>query len=128
MKKLIVLLLISGAVYSQSVTKKETINKLLCKTWIADYAMMNNKKIQKMGQMKTLTYTFKTDHTYTANEKISGTWSYNGKKKNIELFVNGDLKSTISILQSKKMAMVLKADVEAPVEITKIEIHFKPKA
>jgi hypothetical protein len=127
MKKLFILLLISSAVYSQNVTKKEAINTLLCKTWIANYAMMNNMKVQKMGQMKRLSYTFKTDHTYLANNTISGKWQYNTKKKNIELFVNGSLKSTITNLQSQKMAMVLNADVNAPKEIAKIEIHFKPK-
>lgn len=127
MKKLLILLLISGAVYSQNVTKKETINQLLCKTWNADYAMMNGLKVQKMGPMKSLTYTFKADNTYLANGIVSGKWQYNAKKKNIELFVNGILKSTITTLQSKKIVMILNADKSAPKEVAKLEIYFKPK-
>jgi hypothetical protein len=127
MKKLLLLLLISGVVYSQNVTKKETINQLLCKTWNADYAMMNGLKVQKMGPMKSLTYSFKADNTYLANGTVSGKWQYNAKKKNIELLVNGILKSTITTLQSKKMAMILNADSSAPKDVPKLEIYFKPK-
>ena len=127
MKKLLIILLLSSAVYSQNVTKKETINKLLCKTWIADYALLNGLKVEKMGQMKSLDYTFKSDNTYLANGTISGKWQYNAKKKSIELLVNGILKSTITSLQSKKLVMILNADKSAPKEVTKLEIYFKPK-
>jgi hypothetical protein len=127
MKKLLALILISGAVYSQNITKKESINQNLCKTWIADYAMMGGLKVEKMGQMKSLTYTFKADNTYVANGTVSGKWQYNSKKKNIELFVSGVAKSTITTLQSKKIVMVLNVDKAAPKEIGKLEIYFKPK-
>ena len=128
MKKLLVVLLISGAVYSQNITKKETINQNLCKAWITDYAMMGGLKVEKMGQMKSLTYTFKADNTYLANGRtVSGKWQYNSKKKNIELLVNGVLKSTITTLQSKKIIMVLNLDKSGPKEMGKLEIYFKPK-
>lgn len=126
MRKLVILLLLSGTVYSQNVTKKETINQLLCKTWIADYAMLNGLKVEKMGQMKSLEYTFKADGTYLANKTVSGTWKYNAGKKSIDLFVNGILKSTITTLQSKKTIMVLSPDKSAP-KMGKFEIYFKPK-
>ena len=127
MKKLLVFLLISGTVYSQNITKKEAINQYLCKVWAADYAMMGGLKVEKMGQMKSLTYTFKADNTYLANGTVSGKWQYNSKKRNIELLVNGVLKSTITSLHSKKMIMVLNVDKSAPKEIGKLEIYFKPK-
>ena len=48
MKKLLfIALLISSAAFSQSVTKKETITKLLLKSWKADYGMMNGLRIEK---------------------------------------------------------------------------------
>ncbi|WP_264521477.1 hypothetical protein [Flavobacterium sp. N1994] len=127
MKKLLILLLLSGTVYSQNISKKEAINKNLCKAWVADYAMMGGLKVEKMGQMKSLTYTFKSDNTYLANGTISGKWQYNSKKKNIELLVNGVLKSTITSLEKKKIVMILNVDKSAPKEMGKLEIYFKPK-
>ncbi|WP_293872042.1 hypothetical protein [Flavobacterium sp.] len=127
MKKLLVFLLLSGAVYSQNILKKETINQYLCKTWMADYAMMGGLKVEKMGQMKSLTYSFKADHTYLANGTVSGKWQYNSKNKNIELFAGDVLKSTITTLKSKKMVMVLNADKSGPKEMSALEIYFKQK-
>ena len=128
MKKLLIALLISGAVYSQNITKKETINQDLCKSWVANYAMMNGLKVEKMGPMKSLVYTFKTDNTYMANGTVSGTWKFNAKKKCVELYLNGVLKSTITTLQNKKLIMILNADKSAPKTISSLEIYFKPKA
>jgi hypothetical protein len=129
MKKLLLLLLISSAVYSQNITQdKATATKLLCKTWIADYAMMNGLKIEKMGQMKSLEYTFKADGTYVGNKTVTGKWLFNAKKKCIELYLNGILKSTITSLQSKKIVMILNVDKSAPKGIGKLEIYFKSKA
>ena len=129
MKKLIfLLLLISGTVYSQNIVhNKETVTKFLCKTWIANYAMMNGLKVEKMGQMQALEYSFKADGTYLANKTVSGKWQFNAKKKCVELYLNGVLKSTISSLQSKKMVMVLNVDKSAPKNIKTLEIYFKPK-
>lgn len=129
MKKIFLLLLISGAVYSQNITQdKATASKLLCKTWTADYAMMNGLRIEKMDKMKSLEYSFKSDGTYLGNKTVTGKWQFNTKKKCIELYVNNILKSTITSLQSKKIVMKLNADKSAPKEIGKLEIYFKPKA
>jgi len=128
MSKLLILLLISGFAFSQNITKKESINKFLLKTWVADYAMMNGLKVEKMGAMKAMEYNFKADGTFLANKTVNGTWKYNEKKKGIELFVNGSLKSTIISLQSKRIAMVLNADKQAPKNVKSFEIFFKPKA
>jgi hypothetical protein len=128
MKKLFILLLLSSAVYSQNINhKKEIATKFLCKTWIANYAMMNGLKVEKMGQMKTLEYTFKADGTYLANKTVSGKWQFNARKKCVELYLNGALKSTITTLQSKKAVMVLNADKSAPKDLKTLEIYFKPK-
>lgn len=128
MKKIFILLLISSAVYSQNIThKKEIVNKFLCKTWVANYAMMNGLKVEKMGQMKALEYSFKADGTYLANKTVSGKWQFNAKKKCVELYLNGVLKSTITTLQSKKVVMKLNADKSAPQNIQSLEIYFKPK-
>lgn len=129
MKKLIALLLISGAVYSQNIThNKETVTKFLCKSWVANYAMMNGLRVEKLGQMKSLEYTFKADGTYLANKTVSGKWQFNAKKKCVELYLNGVLKSTITSLQSKKVVMQLNADKSAPKDLKSLEIYFKPKA
>lgn len=128
MKKILILLLLSGAAYSQNVTdKKETVTAYLCKTWVTNYAMMNGLKVEKLGQMKSLEYTFKADGTYLANKTMSGTWKLNPKKKSIELYLNGTLKSTIIALRSKKVIMKLNADKSAPKDIQSLEIYFKPK-
>lgn len=127
MKKLLILLLVCGSVYAQNITQnKETIVKVLCKTWGANYAMMNGLKVEKMGQMKTLEYSFKADGTYLANKTATGNWKFNAQKKQIELYLDGILKSTITSLQSKKMVMVLATDKAAP-KGSKFEIYFKLK-
>ena len=121
------MLVVSSAVYSQNITKKETINQFLCKTWVVDYGMMNGLKIEKLGQMKALIYSFKADNTYTLNGQTRGTWQYNAKKKSIELFQSNILRSTIVTLQSKKIVMTLNSDKSAPKEVSKLEIYFSPK-
>lgn len=127
MKKLFILFLLSGTVYSQNITQnKEAVTKLLCKTWLADYAMLNGLKVEQMGQMKSLKYTFKADGTYQMNDK-SGKWQFNEKKKCIELFLDGTLKSTITSLQNKKIVMILNPDKSAPKGMGKFEIYFKSK-
>jgi len=128
MKKIILLLLISSAAFSQNVTKKETINTFLLKNWIADYGMMNGLKIEKLGPMKQLEYNFKADNTYTVNKDKTGQWKYNEKKKCIELFQNGKLMSTIITLKNKSFAMTLNPDKSAPKDIKDLQIFFKPKA
>lgn len=127
MKRLLLLLLLSGTVYSQGITHdKETVSKFLCKTWVVNYAMMNGLKVEKLGPMQSLKYAFKADGTYTMNDKNPGTWKFNAKKKVVELYVDGALKSTITSLQSKKAVMILTANPATPKG--KIEIYFKPKA
>ncbi|MGC4039333.1 MAG: hypothetical protein QM710_00665 [Flavobacterium sp.] len=128
MKKLLLILLISSVAFSQNVAKKETINKFLLKTWTADYAMMNGQKIEKMGQMKKMEYVFKADNTYTLNKDKSGQWKYDEKKKCIELFQDGKLRSTITSLKEKSFVMTLNPDKAAPKGVKDFQIFFKPKA
>jgi hypothetical protein len=128
MKKLLILLLISSAAFSQNITQdKATISKFLCKNWIANYAMMNGLRAEKLGPIKSLEYSFKADGTYVGNKTVTGKWQFNAKKKCIELYVKGVLKSTITTLQNKKIVMVLNTDKSAPKESSKLEIYFKPK-
>jgi hypothetical protein len=127
MKKLLIALLLTSAVYSQNITyNKETVTKFLCKSWVANYAMLNGLKVEQMGQMKSLKYTFKADGTYLLNDK-AGKWKFNAKKKCVELYLDETLKSTITTLQSKKIVMVLAPDKAAPKGSGKFEIYFKPK-
>lgn len=128
MKKMLIILLISSAAYSQNITdSKATVTRLLCKTWKANDAMMNGLKVQNMGQMKSLEFTFTADGNYLGNKIIKDKWKFNAKKKCIELYEKGVLKSTITTLQSKKIVMVLNADKSAPKNVTQLEIYFKPK-
>lgn len=126
MKKIIILLFISNIVFAQNIAKKEVLEANLFKNWVADYAMLNGLRVEKMGQMKSLQYSFKSDGTYIAQKNIQGNWKYNAKKKCIDLFLNGVLKSTIITLQNKKFVMVLAPDKAAP-KGTTFEIYFKPK-
>ena len=128
MKKLLILLLISSVVYSQNIVhNKETVTKFLCKKWVANYAMLNGLKVEKMGQIESLQYEFKADGSFLANKTVTGKWQFNAKKKCIELYLNGVLKSTITTLQSKKIVMILNVDKSAPKNMGKFEIYFKPK-
>lgn len=128
MKKLLILLLISSALYSQNITHdKVMVSKFLCKTWIVNYAMMNGLKVEKLGQMESLQYDFKADGTFIGNKTVTGKWQFNAKKKCVELYLNGILKSTITTLQSKKVVMILNTDKSAPKAMGKLEIYFKPK-
>lgn len=130
MKKLFILLLLSSAAFSQNVAKKETINKFLLKTWKADYAMLNGLKVEKMGKMQSLEYTFKADGTFIGNKTASGTWKYNARQKSIELYQDAALKSTITSLQANKFIMVLNIDEATPTPkgVKTLQIYFKPKA
>jgi hypothetical protein len=128
-KSLFILLLVSSIAYSQNVTKKETINKLLLgKTWKAEYGIMNGLKIEKLGQIKSIECTFKADKTYLFNKDKTGTWEYNAKKKCIELFMNGALRSTITTLKNKEIVMTVNPDKEMPKGVKDLQIFFKPKA
>jgi hypothetical protein len=51
MKKIIILLFISNIVFAQNIAKKEVLEANLFKNWVADYAMLNGLRVEKMGQM-----------------------------------------------------------------------------
>jgi hypothetical protein len=127
MKKIVIVLLLTTAAYSQNVPKKELVNKYLPGAWKANYAMLNGLKVEKMAEMKSLEYTFKLDGTFSGAKDVKGTWKYNSKQKSIGLYQNGALKSTISSLQSKKMIMILNIGDAAPKGVQSLEIHLKPK-
>ncbi len=128
MKRFLILLLLSGVAYSQNIAhNKETVTKFLCKNWIAYYATMEGKKMEKMGKMKTLEYLFKSDGTYLANKRVSGKWLLNVKKKRVELYLNGKLKSMVVTLQNNKMVLMFNAGPSAPPRIKTLTIYFKPK-
>jgi hypothetical protein len=128
MKKLLFLLLVlSGAAYSQNVTqKKEIVTQLLCKTWVGDHALMGNLPVKDAANIKSLQYTFKANHTYLLKQVV-GNWEYNEKKKCVELYLNKELKSVITKLDSKSAVMTLNASKSTPKGSPKFEIYFKPK-
>jgi hypothetical protein len=50
---------------AQNVTQSKTeLSKLLCKTWKADYAMMNAMRINQLPNNSAFEFEFNTDNSY----------------------------------------------------------------
>tara|TARA_R110002072_G_scaffold302347_1_gene484810 strand:- start:892 stop:1329 length:438 start_codon:yes stop_codon:yes gene_type:complete len=128
-KNIILILLVIGINFvasAQEVTlTKSEIEKVLCKQWGIEYAMMNGMEIRQMPGATDFDFIFTSDGSYDLiredGDNESGTWVYNVANKNIELSIEENMTSRIKSIDENKMIVTLVSE-----RLPGVEIHFKP--
>jgi hypothetical protein len=113
-----------------SLTKTE-LNKALCKTWKADYAMMNGMRINQLPNNIAFEFEFNSDNTYLVikeKTKQKGKWTFNEKKKYIDLAINNKTNSRITKINENELILVLVSDGKSnPPGLPNMEVYCKTK-
>ncbi|MFT5254482.1 MAG: hypothetical protein ACI87N_003554 [Flavobacteriales bacterium] len=117
---------------AQNVTQSKTeLSKLLCKTWKADYAMMNGMRINQLPNNIAFEFEFNTDNSYFVikeKTKQQGKWTYNENKKYIDLAINNKTNSRITKINENELVLVLVSDGKNnPVDLPNMEVYLKTK-
>lgn len=117
---------------AQNVTQSKTeLSKLLCKTWKADYAMMNGMRINQLPNNSAFECEFNTDNSYFVikeKTKQQGIWTYNENKKYIELAINNKTNSRITKINENELVLVLVSEGKNnAVGLPNMEVYLKAK-
>ena len=117
---------------AQNVTQTKTeLNKVLCKTWKADYAMMYGMRINQLPNNIAFEFEFNSDNSYLVikeKTKQKGKWTFNEKKKYIDLSINNKTNSRITKINENKLILVLVSDGKSnPTGLPNMEVYFKSK-
>lgn len=115
---------------AQNVTQsKVELNKVLCKKWVPDYALMGGMKINQLPSNLAFELEFNSDNSYFVikeKKKQKGEWSQNTSKKYIELAINNKITSRITKISETEFILVLVSDGKNdPPGLPSMEIHFK---
>ncbi len=106
------------------------LEALLCRKWVASYALMGEMRIDPKPGTPMMNFEFKNDKTFimTVNQQTSkGTWSYNAGKKLISLSVNGGANSNIISLKDDELIMLTDTKAATPDDPEPIKTVFKIK-
>ena len=117
---------------AQNITQSKTeLSKLLCKTWKADYAMMNAMRINQLPNNSAFEFEFNTDNSYFVikeKTKQQGIWIYNENKKYIDLAINNKTNSRITKINENELVLVLVSDAKNnAVGFANMEVYLKTK-
>ena len=139
MKKIIALCIIAltisgGSLFAQDITiPADSIPSLLCKKWEVDYAIMGGMKIGRMPGAAEINYEFRKDKTFILSgsdpkDSKKGTWSYDPKKKQIKLILDGKPSSIISSLKEGELIMLIDTSKATPDDPMPITMVYKIRA
>jgi hypothetical protein len=117
---------------AQNVTQSKTeLSKLLCKTWKADYAMMNGMRINQLPNNIAFECEFNTDNSYFVikeKTKQRGIWTYNENKKYIDFAINNKTNSRITKINENELVLVLVSEGKNnAVGLPNMEVYLKAK-
>lgn len=117
---------------AQNVTQsKIELNKVLCKNWKADYAMMGGMRINQLPNNIAFEFEFNPDNSYTVikdKTKQKGKWIFNENKKYIDLSVNNKTNSRITKINENELILVLVSDGKNnPPGLPNMEVYCKSK-
>ncbi|HHC79451.1 MAG TPA: hypothetical protein ENK46_06180 [Flavobacteriia bacterium] len=117
---------------AQNITLDEPeLIQVLCKQWKIDFAVVGNMKIGQKPGADNFDMKFASDGTYRLindNEKTinTGKWTYNVKKKYVELSIDEKVTSRILSINAKKLVLILVSGKNDPPGLPQMEVHFKP--
>ncbi|MBC7555997.1 MAG: hypothetical protein H7195_03440 [Chryseobacterium sp.] len=117
---------------AQNISQTKTeLNKVLCKTWKADYAMMNGMRINQLPNNIAFEFEFNSDNTYLVfkeKTKQKGKWTFNEKKKYIDLSINNKTNSRITKINENELILILVSDGKSnPPGLPNMEVYCKAK-
>lgn len=108
---------------------KADLNKALCRHWKPDYALMDGVRMNQMLNTFAFEYEFNADNTYYLitkdKAKKKGQWTFNPKKKYIELTMDSKVTSRITTLSETEFTSVLADEGgQESKGLPELEIHF----
>jgi hypothetical protein len=117
---------------AQNVTQTKTeLNTILCKTWKADYAMMNGMRINQLPNNIAFEFEFLSDNSYFVikeKTKQKGKWIFNQNKKYIDLSINNKINSRIIKISENEIVLILVSDGKTnPPGLPNMEVYLKTK-
>ncbi|WP_268849379.1 hypothetical protein [Flavobacterium aestivum] len=117
---------------AQNVSQTKTeLTKILCKTWKADYAIMNGMRINQLPNNIAFEFEFNSDNSYVVikeKTKQKGKWTFNEKKKYIDLSNNNKTNSRITKINENELILVLVSEGKSnPPSLPNMEVYCKTK-
>ena len=117
---------------AQKVSQTKTeLNKVLCKTWKVNYAMMNGMRINQLPNNIAFEFEFNSDNSYLVfkeKTKQKGKWTFNEKKKYIDLSINNQTNSRITKINENELIFILVSDGKSnPSDLLNMEVYCKAK-
>ena len=117
---------------AQNVSQTKTeLNKVLCKTWKVNYAMMNGMRINQLPNNIAFEFEFNSDNSYLVfkeKTKQKGKWTFNEKKKYIDLSINNQTNSRITKINENELIFILVSDGKSnPSDLLNMEVYCKAK-
>lgn len=117
---------------AQNITQTKTeLNTILCKTWKADYAIMNGMRINQLPNNIAFELKFHNDNSYFVikeKTKQKGSWTFNQNKKYIDLSINNKINSRIIRISESEIVFILVSDGKTnPPGLPNMEVYLKTK-
>ena len=129
---IIVMTVFGSQLFAQNINiSLDSIQKLLCKNWEVNYAIMGGMKITRKPDASEINYKFNKDQTFfisrnNPKEKKKGTWSYDPKKNLINLTLDGRTNTKIISLKEDEFVMVVDTKNATPDDPMEIKLVYKP--
>ena len=133
-KQLLFLGLLIGfniSVIGQNVKMTESeLGTILPNQWEIEFATMGSQKIGQMPGAKDFDFLFSKDGKFDLIEDDGtirkGFWKYVSEENYIELSIDGNITSRITLLNKNKLILILVSGKSESSKLTNVEIHFKP--
>lgn len=125
---IIILIATSFNLKAQVIQSETELNKILCKNWKPDFAVMGDVKINQLPNTIAFELEFNSDNSYFVikdNDKQKGKWTFNPDKKHIELSINNKVTSRIIKINETEFILVLVSEGIKNPSIPHMQIHFK---
>lgn len=102
----------AGSLLAQDITlSADSVQTLLCRKWEVDYAVVDGMNIGRMPGAPEINYEFLKDKTFMMfsndpKDRTKGTWSYDPKKKLVQLLLNGRKDTQVVSLKEGEFVML----------------------
>ena len=126
-------ILFGGALYAQKIDMPSNrLEELLCRKWVASYAMLGGMRIDQKPGATAINYEFKRDKAFILTggqpgKPLNGTWRYDSEKKVILLSVNGNKNSQVVSLKEDELMMLVDTKAATPDDPEAIRMVYKIK-
>ena len=120
-----------NALHAQTINMPaDRLEDLLCKKWVAAYALMGTMRVEPGPGAVQIMYEFKRDNTFllTNNQQgktTQGTWNYDSGKGIVVLNANGAKRTSIIALTDTELFMLMDTRGPAPQGMESMKMVYK---